>query len=101
MNNEQRARIEKTWTPVAGVSIPHYVENMEKVLTRFAEADLRAARKPGGNIVAGTHLGNLDIQFNGGVYLIDYTMNGEHLGKAAKKAEAVEFLVNAYRVVNE
>jgi hypothetical protein len=103
MNNEQRSRIEKTWDPTANISIPHYLEIMEGTLVKFAEQDLRAARKPGGNIVAGTHLGNIEIFKNqeDDAYTVAFVDAGTVKRVQMKKAAAVEFLVNAYMVTNE
>lgn len=100
MNNTQRERIEKTWTPESNISIPHYVELMEGALRKFAEKDLALGRKPGGNIIAGTNLGNIEV-FKGkdeDAYTVVYMDGAEPKRVLMKKAAAVEFLVNAYRV---
>lgn len=71
---------------------------MKKQLKKFAETDLRAARRDGDHLVARTKLGNLTICHEGRDYRI--VVNGPEPKQIyhGPKAGAVETLMSAYDV---
>ena len=77
-----------------------HTERMKSLLTKFAETDLRYARKEGSHIVAQTQHGNLTI--TAWPDKRGYAINSAAgLLYSGTKAGAVECLVNAYQVVAE
>lgn len=80
-------------------------------LTKFAEADLRYARKYGGHTIARTKQGNVLVGYDAttrlyGVLKESSFVNGEYVDAVvllsnAKKAEALKMVVSLYNVVSE
>lgn len=72
--------------------------NLIQALTQIANQDLTVARKTSAVAVTGTKLGNLEVQYDNGVYSVYSMLDGSLLAQGKAKV-AREFLVATYDVV--
>jgi len=74
---------------------------MKETLTRYANKDLATARKAGLMAIVGLKVGNVEVSYNNGQYMIVDFNNSAFAHYVGAKKGAVEFLVNNYEVINE
>lgn len=72
--------------------------NLQQILIKAANQDLAIARKTGAVAVTGTKIGNIEVQYENGIYTVYAMINGQMLAQGKAKV-ARDLLIASYDVV--
>jgi hypothetical protein len=77
------------------------IQNLKEMLIKQANKDLGIVRRTGAMAITQTKVGNLEVTYGNGQYMIVNFNNTNFAHYVGRKAGAVEFLVNNYEVIYE